>query len=79
MVRPQIIAAIHHTVIINVLFIFYNSDKSFCFYLDTDDRVLVTVNGLNDDGNLIGAANDEKTLSCNAEGRIQFTLSMYMV
>ncbi|CAH8500157.1 unnamed protein product [Schistosoma curassoni] len=34
---------------------------------DTDDRVLVTVNGLNDDGNLIGAANDEKTLSCNAE------------
>ncbi|CAH8496321.1 unnamed protein product [Schistosoma guineensis] len=34
---------------------------------DTDDRILVTVNGLNDDGNLIGAVNDEKTLSCNAE------------
>ncbi|CAH8501579.1 unnamed protein product [Schistosoma rodhaini] len=36
---------------------------------DTDDRILVTVDGLNDDGNLIGAANDDKTLDCNAEAK----------
>ncbi|TNN16729.1 Basement membrane-specific heparan sulfate proteoglycan core, partial [Schistosoma japonicum] len=34
---------------------------------ESDDRITVTVNGLNDDGNLIGAAGAETTLDCNAK------------
>ncbi|KAK4469503.1 hypothetical protein MN116_006598, partial [Schistosoma mekongi] len=34
---------------------------------ESDDRITVTVNGLNDDGNLIGVAGGETILDCNAE------------